>query len=39
MVRRPESDAPDRDERLGEAVEEYLTLAESGQAPDRPGAE
>src|SRR4051812_45669477 len=34
MVRRPETDPPDRDERLGEAVEAFLALAEAGQAPD-----
>src|SRR4051812_28543983 len=34
MVPRPESNPPDRDERLGEAVEAFLTLAEAGQAPN-----
>lgn len=38
MVRRTEteseSDPIDRDERLGEAIEAYLALAEGGQAPD-----
>src|SRR4051812_16133609 len=29
-----ESDPADRDDRLGEAVEAFLALAESGQAPD-----
>lgn len=34
MVRRSEPDPADRDERLGEAIEAYLTLAESGPVPD-----
>src|SRR3982750_1253079 len=36
MVSPPETetDSPDRDERLGEAVEAFLALAEAGQAPD-----
>ncbi|WP_020466653.1 WD40 repeat domain-containing serine/threonine protein kinase, partial [Singulisphaera acidiphila] len=34
MVRRIETDPVDRDERLGEAVEAYLTLAEEGTPPD-----
>jgi eukaryotic-like serine/threonine-protein kinase len=33
MVRRPETEPTDRDERLGEAIEEYLALAEGGDAP------
>src|SRR3954470_14341762 len=34
MVRRIETDPIDRDERLGEAVEAYLALAEAGSPPD-----
>ena len=34
MVRRIETDPVDRDERLGEAVEAYLALAEEGAPPD-----
>jgi eukaryotic-like serine/threonine-protein kinase len=34
MVRRVETDPIDRDERLGEAIEAYLALAEEGRAPD-----
>src|SRR4051812_27610517 len=34
MVRRFEIDPVDRDERLGEAIEEYLAQAESGSIPD-----
>jgi serine/threonine protein kinase/WD40 repeat protein len=34
MVRRVESDPVDGDERLGEAIEAYLSLAEEGRAPD-----
>jgi serine/threonine protein kinase/WD40 repeat protein len=34
MVRRVDTDPIDRDERLGEAIEAYLALAEEGQAPD-----
>jgi serine/threonine protein kinase/WD40 repeat protein len=34
MVRRVEPDSTDRDERLGEAIETYLELAEQGNAPD-----
>src|SRR3954469_13030993 len=33
MVRRVETDPIDRDERLGEAIEAYLALAEEGRAP------
>src|SRR4051794_13762819 len=34
MVRRTDTDPIDHDERLGEAVEAYLTLAEEGSPPD-----
>src|SRR3954451_10772025 len=34
MVRRVETEPIDRDERLGEAIEAYLALAEEGHAPD-----
>src|SRR3954470_18332348 len=34
MVRRVETDPIDRDERLGEAIEAFLALAEEGRAPD-----
>src|SRR3954468_5731872 len=34
MVRRVETDPIDRDERLGEAIEAYLALAEEGRAPE-----
>ena len=34
MVRRVETDPIDRDERLGEAIEAYLALAEEGRTPD-----
>src|SRR3954468_3484832 len=34
MVRRAETDPIDRDERLGEAIEAFLALAEEGRAPD-----
>jgi serine/threonine protein kinase/WD40 repeat protein len=34
MVRRVETDPIDGDERLGEAIEAYLALAEEGRAPD-----
>src|SRR5438067_5165041 len=34
MVRRVETDPIDRDERLGEAIEAYLALAEEGKTPD-----
>jgi eukaryotic-like serine/threonine-protein kinase len=34
MVRRNEPEATDRDEKLGEAIEAYLALIESGTAPD-----
>ena len=34
MIRRQETDPADRDEQLGEAIEAYLALAESGSAPD-----
>src|SRR3954468_23105674 len=34
MVRRPETDPIDHDERLGEAIEAYLAEAEEGSPPD-----
>ncbi len=34
MVRRPEPEPTDQDERLGEAIESYLALAEAGPLPD-----
>ncbi len=34
MVRRFETDPVDRDEKLGEAIEAFLALAEGGEAPD-----
>jgi eukaryotic-like serine/threonine-protein kinase len=34
MVRRTESSVSERDERLGEAMEQFLALAESGHPPD-----
>src|SRR4051794_8524231 len=34
MVRRVETEPIDRDERLGEAIEAFLALAEEGRAPD-----
>src|SRR5450759_2469609 len=34
MVRRNEPEACDRDDRLGEAIEAYLALAEAGPPPD-----
>jgi serine/threonine protein kinase/WD40 repeat protein len=34
MIRRFETDPIDRDERLGEAIEAYLALAEEGHAPN-----
>ncbi len=34
MIRRFEIDPADRDERLGEAIEHFLALAEEGHAPD-----
>ncbi len=34
MVRRTETSVSERDERLGEAMEEFLALAESGHPPD-----
>src|SRR4051812_20248735 len=34
MIRRVETDPIDGDERLGEAIEAYLALAEEGRAPD-----
>lgn len=34
MVRRAEPEPTDHDERLGEAIEAYLELAEAGQPPD-----
>lgn len=34
MVRRFETDPVDRDEKLGEAIEAFLALAEAGESPD-----